>query len=108
MTEYLKDIVLGNPPLEVTKEIKERYPALTKQELFDISRRDLNKLIITHNERLVASYKELLRDYHKNHKSWIDKGADLSSCEEYRELLRWGKNTCESTLKRTVEEQRYL
>jgi hypothetical protein len=88
--------------------IRERYPNITKEEAKLLPNIEFNKLSIAHHQKLIKSYKDLLQQFFKEHKTWIANGAPEEDIEWYKNLLRDSKNGLESSLKEVVKEQEEL
>jgi hypothetical protein len=88
--------------------IRERYPNITEEESALLPMVEFNKLSIAHQQKLIKSYKELLQQFFKEHKTWIANGAPEEDIEWYKDLLRDSKNSLESSLKETVKSQEEL
>lgn len=84
----------------ITPHIREKYPAITKLELVELTHEDLNKLSIKFNEDCVKDYKVMLGGLFK------DKDTDYP--DWYKDQLREMKVAHEKELKKVVFAQKYL
>ena len=93
---------------EQLKDIRNRYPDISDEELISLSPEDWNKCSIALLERISIDYKNQLQDIFKNHKNMIANGISEDDINWLKEYLRDCKNSVETLLRERVLEQQYL
>lgn len=93
---------------EKLRDIRNKYPNISAEELAALSPEDWNKCSIALLENISIDYKNQLQDFFKNHKKWIAEGASEEGVEWLKDYLRDCKNAAEAQLKERVLEQQYL
>lgn len=88
---------------EQFKEIRTRYPQVTKQEINLLTAEEFNKLSIAHLELLIKDCKDMLQELFKSGKNWPCSEEDL---EWMKNFVRENKNSMEMIHKDMVSEQK--
>jgi len=90
---------------EQFKDIRSRYPQITKQEVHSLTAEEFNKCSIALLELLIKECKDLLQDLFKTSKNWPCSEEDL---EWLKNFVREQKNSLETYHKDMVSEQKNI
>lgn len=88
---------------EQFKEIRSRYPQVTKEEIGLLTAEEFNKLSIALLELLIKDCKDMLQELFKSGKNWQCSEEDL---EWLKNFVRENKNSMEMMHKDMVSEQK--
>jgi len=81
---------------EEVREIKNRYPHITREESDGLTWTDWYKCRVIFFEKNIKEVKESLQNFFKNHKVWVSNGVPEDDIEWYKYFLRETKNNLES------------
>ena len=90
---------------EGLRDIKSRYPNITKEEANSLTVEEFNKCGIAILESIIKDCKDMLQEVFKSGKTWLCSEEDL---EWYKDFVREHKNSVEAQHKERVLDQKNL